>query len=589
MHYHAQTGRPFFLGCYTNADASTTLDQCRAFYAACGQAADIVTITTVHGSGQYNKWCPCFDTLTQSNVKAGAAPYYTRPAFLEAVAAATSSPSPQPSPPPLSSPPLPQPPSPPAASSSLSAAPNFLLIQPDDLPFHWPEHAPLAPPDMGATPALALPNIARLAAEGATFSRAYASSPMCAPSRYGLLTGRHPSRGTYAQQSTIDNCGAGSTVTDVVVPKTKLDLDLSSNVQTLLRDGGYRTGIVGKWHLSSGTSEWADYEADRAKATATGFDAAEAFYIGNMNNNAALPFSHNQEWVTAEALAFVRGASPWFLYMNPTAPHSPSVQEALENYNLTATPQGTLASPPDAGTTPSRADLWSRATTARPNKGAAKVAGALWVDDAVGAMLGELQTLGSLDQTLVIFSMDHGMKAKGALWEQGTRIALFVRYPPAFAAGAVIGGAVSNIDVRRATRTCTRTRTCTCTCTRTCTRTCTCTHTRTRTRTCTCTCTRLLDDHREAADSALRLESLLKHLGARDAARVGRDDHAVLEVARDEVRDSDRPGEEVVHGRARPEEALGCRRHDRFAGGARRVAGGRAVVRDRIGHACTHA
>merc|ERR1719272_600911 len=165
-----------------------------------------------------------------------------------------------------------------------------------------------------------------------------------------------------------------------------------------------------------------------------------------MNNNAALPFSHNQEWVTAEALAFVRGASPWFLYMNPTAPHSPSVQEALENYNLTATPQGTLASPPDAGTTPSRADLWSRATTARPNKGAAKVAGALWVDDAVGAMLGELQTLGSLDQTLVIFSMDHGMKAKGALWEQGTRIALFVRYPPAFAAGAVIGGAVSNID-----------------------------------------------------------------------------------------------------------------------------------------------
>ena len=244
VHYHAQTGRPFFLGCYTNADASTTLDQCRAFYAACGQAADIVTITTVHGSGQYNKWCPCFDTLTQSNVKAGAAPYYTRPAFLEAVAAATSSPSPQPSPPPLSSPPLPQPPSPPAASSSLSAAPNFLLIQPDDLPFHWPEHAPLAPPDMGATPALALPNIARLAAEGATFSRAYASSPMCAPSRYGLLTGRHPSRGTYAQQSTIDNCGAGSTVTDVVVPKTKLDLDLDSNVQTLLRDGGYRTGVT---------------------------------------------------------------------------------------------------------------------------------------------------------------------------------------------------------------------------------------------------------------------------------------------------------------------------------------------------------
>mmetsp|Transcript_26915 Transcript_26915/g.68253 ORF Transcript_26915/g.68253 Transcript_26915/m.68253 type:complete len:254 (+) Transcript_26915:409-1170(+) len=66
----------------------------------------------------------------------------------------------------------------------------------------------------------------------------------------------------------------------------------------------------------------------------------------------------------------------------------------------------------------------------------------------------------------------------------------------------------------------------------------------------------LLDDHGEATHDALRLEALLEHLGARDAARVRRDHHAVLQVARAEVRDGDRPGEEVVHGRARPEEAL---------------------------------
>ena len=86
VHYHAQAGRPFFLGCYTNADASTTLEECRALYTECGDAAEIITLTTVHGSGQYNKWCPCFDKSTQSNVKAGAAPYYTRPAFLEGAA-----------------------------------------------------------------------------------------------------------------------------------------------------------------------------------------------------------------------------------------------------------------------------------------------------------------------------------------------------------------------------------------------------------------------------------------------------------------------------------------------------------------------
>jgi len=116
VHYHAQAGRPFFLGCYTNADASTTLDECRALYTECGDAAEIVTLTTVHGSGQYNKWCPCFDKSTQSNVKAGAAPYYTRPAFLEGATPedADSGESPPPSPPTVSG--EPPPPSPPTVS-----------------------------------------------------------------------------------------------------------------------------------------------------------------------------------------------------------------------------------------------------------------------------------------------------------------------------------------------------------------------------------------------------------------------------------------------------------------------------------------
>ena len=70
---------------------------------------------------------------------------------------------------------------------------------------------------------------------------------------------------------------------------------------------------------------------------------AEAFYVSNMADD--LAFSHNQEWVTAEALAFFNGTSPWFLYANPTAPHSnsPDLKEALFDYELTATPQGTLA------------------------------------------------------------------------------------------------------------------------------------------------------------------------------------------------------------------------------------------------------
>ena len=127
MHYHAQAGRPFFLGCYTNADASVTLDQCRALYTQCGDPAEIVTLTTVHGSVQYNKWCPCFDKSTQSNVKADTAPYYTRSAFLEALEGASGE-SPLPSPPPASpDPPPPLSPPPPSGSNPPSPPP-----QPDD-------------------------------------------------------------------------------------------------------------------------------------------------------------------------------------------------------------------------------------------------------------------------------------------------------------------------------------------------------------------------------------------------------------------------------------------------------------------------
>ena len=131
VHYHAQAGRPFFLGCYTNADASVTLDECRALYTQCGDPAEIVTLTTVHGSGQYNKWCPCFDKSTQSNVKADTAPYYTRPAFLEALEGASGEspspspppPSPDPPPPLLPDPPPPLSPPPPSGSNPPSPPP----------------------------------------------------------------------------------------------------------------------------------------------------------------------------------------------------------------------------------------------------------------------------------------------------------------------------------------------------------------------------------------------------------------------------------------------------------------------------------
>ena len=54
---------------HQRADANTTLDECRALYTKCDNKTLVITITTVHGSGKYNKWCPCFDPLTQSSAR----------------------------------------------------------------------------------------------------------------------------------------------------------------------------------------------------------------------------------------------------------------------------------------------------------------------------------------------------------------------------------------------------------------------------------------------------------------------------------------------------------------------------------------
>jgi len=59
-YYVAQSAPPFFIGCYTNSDATTTLGECEAMYDGCSSTG--VTITTAYGSGVYREWCPCWNS-----------------------------------------------------------------------------------------------------------------------------------------------------------------------------------------------------------------------------------------------------------------------------------------------------------------------------------------------------------------------------------------------------------------------------------------------------------------------------------------------------------------------------------------------
>ena len=97
VHYHSQVYPPFFVGCYTNADATMTFAQCRALFTSCSSASTI--ITTAHGTGSYQRDCPCWDKNTRSNVigASGTMPAYW-PGSIRNPPMASSAPGTAPSP-----------------------------------------------------------------------------------------------------------------------------------------------------------------------------------------------------------------------------------------------------------------------------------------------------------------------------------------------------------------------------------------------------------------------------------------------------------------------------------------------------------
>ncbi|MDO7713910.1 MAG: sulfatase-like hydrolase/transferase, partial [Pirellulales bacterium] len=169
------------------------------------------------------------------------------------------------------------------------------------------------------------PNLDRMAEEGMKFTRAYVSSSVCTPSRYTFLTGRFA--GNSYSKRYIDEVGGKE---NQGLPNFNVALERDNmNVGNVLREAGYTTGFVGKYHLTSkldfpefykGKNGWIDIPKDANPGPETsaqfkhnehwmrrylqtlGFSWAKNVYPENIHS----PYSsHNPEWTTAAALEFI--------------------------------------------------------------------------------------------------------------------------------------------------------------------------------------------------------------------------------------------------------------------------------------------
>ncbi len=312
-----------------------------------------------------------------------------------------------------------------------SGKPNFILILADDLGYG----------DTGAygSKQIPTPSIDGLAESGALFTSAYVSSPVCSPSRAGILTGRHQATFGHVDNLTETQPGFDRNFAGLPVgEKTLADR---------LKERGYTTGIIGKWHLGElpsfrperrGFDKFWGYLAGShdyfiADAGETG---SKGSILCNYKNPARI--SYLTDDTGDECVDFIRQnkKGPFFLYAAFGAPHSP-MQATDEDLKLFAHVE----------------DKLRRTYCAMVHR----------LDQNVGKILQALKEENLEQNTVVVFMSDNGGPCaapisngsvnaplrgqKTTLLEGGIRVPLVLRWPQKTTAGTRINTTVSALDL----------------------------------------------------------------------------------------------------------------------------------------------
>jgi arylsulfatase A-like enzyme len=275
------------------------------------------------------------------------------------------------------------------------------------------------------------PNLDRLASEGVLFRNTFANTPVCCPARAILLTGR------YAHKN-------GMVANDLRLR------DSETAIAEILAAQGYRTGFIGKWHLDGGPrlpgfvppgprrqgfQFWAANECDHRHFHPT--------YFRDTDQAIADDRFEPEVW-TDRAIEFLKGTGddPFFLLVTMGPPHdpygAPEPYRSLYDSKALAMRPNWVEGTPGAG----RDEL------------AAYYASITAIDDQVGRLLRTLDEVGRTEDTIVVFTSDHGdmlgshgQRLKRKPWEESIRVPGIIRYPAKGGEGRSSDAFLSHVDL----------------------------------------------------------------------------------------------------------------------------------------------